>query len=181
MLFGKTKTAILRTILWPILLVLFVLSQAVYGAEHEVTRVHDGDTIKVMGDSGELTVRLVGIDAPERSKKKRNPGQPFSQEATKYLAKLVLNRSVEVKEYGVDRYGRILGIVVRRGTDINLEMLKMGFAEVYRGKPAKGFDPAPYIAAQREAIEQKRGIWIQGTEYVSPRDWRRKLGELRMF
>jgi len=117
--------------------------------------------------------RLVGIDAPEKSKKKRGTGQPFSQRTTKYLAGLVLNRSVEVKEYGVDRYGRILGIIVLEGKDINLEMLKMGFAEVYRGKHVKGFDTAPYIAAQEEAMERQRGMWIQGMEYVSPRDWRR--------
>lgn len=158
------------------LVVLLGLSQAVYGAGHEVTRVHDGDTLKVKGDSGELTIRLVGIDAPEKSKKKREPGQPFSQKAKEYLADLVLNRSVDVKEYGVDRYGRILGIIVLEGTNINLEMLKMGFAEVYRGKPVRGFDIAPYIAAQKEATERQRGMWVQGMEYVSPRDWRRGQG-----
>ena len=173
MLFDKTKTANPRTILFPILVVVLVLSQTVDGAGHQVTRVHDGDTLKVRGDSGEFTIRLVGIDAPEDSKKKREPGQPFSQKATEYLAGLVLNQSVDVKECGVDRYGRILGIVVLEGTDINQEMLKMGFAEVYRGKPVKGFDLAPYLDAEREAREAKKGIWGQGIEYVSPRDWRK--------
>ena len=73
----------------------------------------------------------------------------------------------------MDRYGRILDIIVLQGTDINLEMLKMGFAEVYRGKPVKGFDPAPYIAAQKEAMEKQKRMWVQGVEYVSPRDCRR--------
>jgi endonuclease YncB( thermonuclease family) len=154
--------------------VVLVLLQTAYGAEHEVTRVHDGDTIKVMGDSGELTIRLAGIDAPEKSKRKRESGQPFSQQATKYLAGLVLNKCVGVKECGVDRYGRILGIVVLGGKDINLAMVKMGFAEVYRGKPARGFDLAPYIAAQNEAMDKERGMWVQGLEYISPRDWRRR-------
>ena len=173
MLFDKTKTANLHTILFPILVVVLVLSQTVDGAGHQVTRVHDGDTLKVRGDSGEFTIRLVGIDAPEKSKKKREPGQPFSQKATEYLAGLVLNQSVDVKECGVDRYGRILGIVVLEGTDINQEMLKMGFAEAYRGKPVKGFDLAPYLDAEREAREAKKGMWVQGIEYVSPRDWRK--------
>jgi endonuclease YncB( thermonuclease family) len=62
------------------------------------------------------------------------------------------------------------------GTDMNLEMLKMGFAEVYRGKHVKGFDPTPYIAAHEEAADKKRGMWVQGMEYVSPRDWRRGEG-----
>ena len=37
----------------------------------------------------------------------------------------------------------------------------------------KGLDLAPYIAAEKEAMEKKRGMWVQGMEYVSPRDWRR--------
>lgn len=171
----RVATGLLKT-LFTILLFLLFVSQTVYGAGHEVTRVHDGDTIKVKGDSGELTIRLVGIDAPEKSKKKRGPGQRFSQEATKYLAGLVLNKPVAIREYGIDRYGRSLGVVVLQGRDINLEMLKVGFAEVYRGKPVKGFDPAPYAAAQKEAIEKKRGMWVQGVEYVSPRDWRSGQG-----
>jgi endonuclease YncB( thermonuclease family) len=173
LLFDISKTPYLRTILFPILVVVLVSLQTAYGAEHEVTRVHDGDTIKVKGDSGELTIRLVGIDAPEKSKKKREPGQPFSQKAKEYLADLVLNRPVDIREYGVDRYERMLGIVVLEGRDINLEMVKMGFAEVYRGKSAKGFDPVPYLYAEREAREAKKGMWVQGMEYVSPRDWRK--------
>jgi hypothetical protein len=41
------------------------------------------------------------------------PGQPFSQKSTKYLAGLVLNKSVLVKLYGTDRYGRTLGVVFK--------------------------------------------------------------------
>jgi endonuclease YncB( thermonuclease family) len=37
----------------------------------------DGYTIKVRGASGQMTVRLVGIDAPESSHKKREPGESF--------------------------------------------------------------------------------------------------------
>jgi micrococcal nuclease len=173
LLFDINKTPYLRTILFPILVVVLVLLQTAYGAEHEVTRVHDGDTIKVKGDSGELTIRLVGIDAPEKSKKKREPGQRFSQQSTKYLAGLVLNHYVDIKPYGYDRYGRILGLLVLGGKEINLEMVKMGFAEVYRGKSAKGFDPVPYLYAEREAREAKKGMWAQGDKYVSPREWRR--------
>ena len=124
-------------------------------------------------DSGELAIRLVGIDAPERPKKKMEPGQPFSQQATKYLAGVVLNQSVDVKECGLDRYGRIPGIIVLQGTDINLETLKVEFAELYRGKPVKGLDLGPYIVAQKEAMEKKRGMWVQGMESISPRDYRR--------
>lgn len=160
-----------------VLTALLVLSSAALAGEFKVTRVVDGDTIKVRGASGEMTIRLVGIDAPELSHKKREPGQPFSQQATKHLAGLVLNKTVDIKEYGHDRYGRILGVVFLSGKDINLEMIKAGLAEVYRGEPARGLDMAPYWKAEEKAKEGRMGMWVQGEKYVSPREWRRSHKE----
>jgi micrococcal nuclease len=142
-------------------------------AQFKVFRVTDGDTIKVRSSSGETTIILVGIDAPEVSHKKGEPGQPFSQQATKYLAGMVLNKRVDIREYGHDRYGRTLAVVFLDGKNGNLEMVKMGFAEVYRGEHAKGFDPSSYLEAERKARAERRGMWNQGDKYVSPSDWRR--------
>ena len=156
-----------------ILLSLLCLDIPGFGAEFKVCRVVDGDTIKVRSISGETNIRLVGIDAPELSHKKREPGQPFSQQATKYLAGLVLNKTVDIKEYGHDRYGRILGVVSLGEKNINLEMVDAGFAEVYRGNSAPGQDLAPYWKAEEQARAAKRGMWVQGSKYVSPREWRK--------
>jgi endonuclease YncB( thermonuclease family) len=41
--------------------------------------VTDGDTIQVRGGTVEKIIRLVGIDAPEVSHKKREPSQPYGQ------------------------------------------------------------------------------------------------------
>ena len=141
--------------------------------QFKVTRVTDGDTVKVTGNDVKMTIRLVGIDAPETSKKKNEPGQPFSRKSTKYLASLVLNKSVEVKSYGTDRYGRTLGVVFVDGKDMNLEMVKAGLAEVYRGKPADGLDLEPYWNAETEAKKTGIGIWALGNKYISPKEWRR--------
>ena len=156
------------------LLVALCLNPGFCSAEQfRVIRVVDGDTIKLRGASGEMTIRLVGIDAPEVSNKKREPGQPFSQQATKYLAGMVLNKTVDIKEYGHDRYGRILGVVSLGGKNINLEMVDAGFAEVYRGNPAPSQDLAPYWKAEEQARAAKRGMWVQGSKYLSPREWRK--------
>lgn len=56
---------------------------------------------------------------------------------------------------------------------VNLEMVKAGYAEVYRGAPAAGLDSAPYWKAEEEARAAKKGMWAQGDKYVSPREWRR--------
>ena len=158
-----------------IVVVVFMLavSSNSLAGQFKVTRVTDGDTVKVAGKGENITIRLVGIDAPETSKKKNQPGQPFSRKSTKYLANLVLNKSVAVKSYGTDRYGRILGVVFVGEKNVNLEIVIAGLAEVYRGKPAKGLDLKPYWDAEAEAKEADRGMWSLRDKYISPRRWRK--------
>lgn len=62
--------------------------------QFKIIRVSDGDTVKAQGYDIEIKVRLVGIDAPETSRKKHDPGQPYSQKSKEYLAALVLNKTV---------------------------------------------------------------------------------------
>jgi endonuclease YncB( thermonuclease family) len=156
-----------------IVLILLVLPAISFAGQFKVTRVVDGDTIKVSSNGETVTVRLVGIDAPETSKRKNEPGQPFSRKSTKYLASLVLSKSVTVKSYGTDRYGRTLGVVFVNGKNVNLEMVKVGLAEVYRGNPATGLDMDPYWKAEANAKIAGTGMWSFGEKYVSPREWRK--------
>jgi micrococcal nuclease len=144
--------------------------------EYQVSRVVDGDTIVVNKGTTKLTIRLVGIDAPEVSHAKNQPGQPFSQQSTKHLAALVLHKTVDIKSHGPDRYGRTLGEVFLDGNNINLEMVKSGLAEVYRGTPAKGQNMEPYWKAEEEARRAGKGMWVLGDKYVSPREWRKTHG-----
>jgi micrococcal nuclease len=152
---------------------LLVVSVNSLAGQFRVTRVTDGDTIKIIGNDVKMTIRLVGIDAPETSRKKNQPGQPFSRKSTNYLASLVLNKSVEVKSYGTDRYDRTLGVVFVEGINANLEMVKAGLSEVYRGRPAKGLDLELYWNAEAEAKKAGIGMWSLGDKYISPKDWRR--------
>ncbi len=85
----------------------------------------------------------------------------------------MLNNSVDVKGYGTDRYHRILGVVFVNGHNVNIEMIKAGLAEVYRGKPAKNLVLDPYWNAEMEAKKAKRGMWALGDKYISPKEWRK--------
>ena len=78
----------------------FILPTLSFAGEFKVTRVYDGDTIKAEGHDIEIKVRLVGIDAPETSRKKREPGQPYSQQSKKHLAGLVLKKLWILKAMG---------------------------------------------------------------------------------
>ena len=133
--------------------------------------VTDGDIIKVKSSGKTSIIRLVGIDAPETSKKKNEPGQPFSQKSTKHLASIVLNKSVEIKSYRNDRYGRTFGVVYMEGENVNMEMVEAGLADVYRVSPAKEFNNYPYWKAEKIACEAGRGMRSGG--YVSPWEWRK--------
>ena len=155
-------------------IVLFLLAVPVisFAGQFKCTRVYDGDTIKVSDNDTEIIIRLVGIDAPETSNKTQ-PEQPFSKWATKVLAELVLNKTVKIESCGIDRYGNTLGVVYIDGKNINLKMLKVGLAEVYKGDLPKDFNLKPYQWAEAKAKKAGRGMWILGDQYVSPREWRR--------
>jgi endonuclease YncB( thermonuclease family) len=166
----KARTKIL--ISFSVFILLFFAHTSL-SAQFLVTRVYDGDTLTVESEGYKFKVLLVGIDAPETYRKKNEPGQPFSNKAKIHLQKLVLNKTVELEGYGLDRYSRVLGVVYVDGINVNLEMVKEGLAEVYKGKPAPGFDNRPYWDAEQEARKNKLGMWSQGDKYISPKEWRK--------
>jgi micrococcal nuclease len=170
------KSRYIRRIILIASLTLLATAMVAHAGQYQVYRIVDGDTFIVKHGSVKITVRLVGIDAPENSNNKRRDGQPFSRQSTQHLAGLVLNKTVDVKSYGADRNGRTLGeVFLLDGKNVNIEMIKVGLAEVYRGKPASGLDMEPYWTAEGEAKAAKRGMWVQEDKYVSPREWRRTL------
>jgi endonuclease YncB( thermonuclease family) len=59
------------------------------------------------------------------------------------------------------------------GNNVNLEMVKAGLAEAYRGTPAPDQDIGPYWKTEEEVRKAGKGMWVQGNKYVSPREWRR--------
>ena len=133
-------------------ILIFALPLFSFAGQFKVTKVSDGDTVTAKGHDITIKIRLVGIDAPETSKGKRKPGQPYSQKAKKYLAGLVLNKTVDIKGYGLGPYNRILGVIYLDGKNINLEMVKAGLAEVYRGRAPHKFPLLPYWQAEKEIV-----------------------------
>ena len=99
--------------------ILLIFPALTAARQYKVFRVTDGDTIKVLNNRSAATIRLVGIDASKTSNKINEPGQGqlYSQKSTKHHASQVLNKSVEIKNYGDDRYGQIFGVVYLNGTN----------------------------------------------------------------
>ena len=152
--------------------IFLALPLSAFADQFRVVQVYDGDTIKVIEKGKEFTIRLVGIDAPEISKKKHLPGQPFCLKAKEHLSTLVLNKVVNIKFYGKDASGKSLGEIFAEKVNINIEMIHAGLAEVYKGMPAKNLEITTYRDAEKKAKEAVKGIWELRDQYFSPWDWR---------
>jgi endonuclease YncB( thermonuclease family) len=148
---------------------LFLNATLSFAGQCTVTLVTGGDAIQVIADSITTIVRLAGIDAPEVPRAK---GQPFSEDATQHLEELVLNKAVKIISYGSDRLGRTLAEVFVENRNVNIEMLKAGYAQVYRGNPIKGLDTKPYWEAEKEARIYRRGMWSLWDCY-RPQKWKK--------
>jgi endonuclease YncB( thermonuclease family) len=143
-----------------------------FAGQYKVTKVYDGNTIKVVGQGKTIRVRLVGIDAPEQ-------GQPYYTQSKKHLSDLVLNRFITLRDLGAGPYKRLLGEVFLGGMNINLEMLEAGLTEVYRGVIPKNLDLYPYLEAEQRARDTETGVWSLGKRYISPGLWRKARKRMR--
>lgn len=155
---------------------LLLIAATAYAAEFtgHVISVADGDTVTVSDTrSQHLRVRLAGIDAPER-------GQPFGKLSADNLSRLVRRQEVLIRWYKKDRYGRLVGVVIHRERDINLEQVRAGYAWWYRefaGEQNAG-DRIAYERAERNAKANALGLWA-GSEPIPPWDWRKQRVESR--
>ena len=143
------------------------------GIVFKAVRIYDGDSLKVSGAGLTLMVRLVGIDAPETGGRK-HPAQPFSRQAKEAFSRMITHTTFTLKSYGTGSYNRVLAELFAGGRNVNLELLRLGVAEVYQGKMPAGLDRAAYLDAQKEARQHQRGIWSLGSRYESPRLWRKR-------
>ena len=112
-------------------------------------------------------IRLQGIDAPERK-------QAFGKRSKEYLSDLVAGEPVVVDWSKRDWYKRIVGKIIYRGKDINLEMVKAGMAWWYRkyANEQNARDRVLYEAAEKDARESWRGLWVD-TQPMVPCIWRK--------
>lgn len=139
--------------------------------EGTVTKVSDGDTIKVTtDDKTDLKVRLYGIDCPEIAHGSKLPGQPMGNEATEYLSKLIMGKRIKVKILAIDKYHRTVGEVLFTTMNVNRELVVNGYAEVYYVKKA---DKAAYKMDEATAKKNKLGIWSL-SNYESPSVYRKR-------
>jgi len=147
----------------PLILVIFALlfiRTPSLAGQFKVTRVHDGETIRAEGYGIEIVVRLAGIEIPVASEQNH---QSLALEAKSYLADMILNKMIDIKGHGLDEINRVLGVITIQRMNVNLEMIKAGYAIVYRRDPPHPLYLLPYVKAEEAAKRSRKGIWATDT------------------
>lgn len=130
----------------------------------KVVKVVDGDTIEVeyLGENRKL--RYIGVDTPETVDPRR-PLQCFGKEASNENRYLVEGKTVSLEKdvSDTDKFGRLLRYVYIKLDDgttlfINDYLVREGFAQVNSFPPDIKYQER-FIAAQKEARENNRGLW----------------------
>lgn len=114
-----------------------------------VVGVTDGDTLRVLHAGRAETVRLQGVDAPEKR-------QAYGDRAKRFTADLTFDRTVTVRTTGRDRNGRLLGeVVLPDGRSLNQELVRAGYAWWFRR-----YSRDDRLARlEEEARTGRRGLW----------------------
>jgi len=132
---------------------------------YTVTRIIDGDTIKINDNNKIKTIRLIGIDTPETVQ----PGKPvqcFGSEASNKLKEVIGGRMVYLKsdqtQDDKDKYSRLLRYVYRDdGLFINKWMIENGYAYEFTYQIPYKYQNE-FKTAQNNAKINKLGLWQNG-------------------
>lgn len=126
-----------------------------------VVGVADGDTITILTKAKtQHRIRLAEIDAPESS-------MPYGRAAKKFLSDAIYRQTVSVHSQGIDRYGRLLGVVYQNKQNINMLMVSNGYAWAYR----QYLTDLAYCRAEAIARKARRGLWAE-PDPIPPWQWR---------
>jgi micrococcal nuclease len=132
-------------------------------AGDRVIGIKDGDTIELLRNGKPLTVRLFGVDTPEKT-------QDFGERARQYTSELAFGKNVRLIEHNKDRYGRTVGtIILPDGRSLNEELVRNGYAWHYKAYS----NDLTLANLEADARKFKRGLW-QAPNPVAPWDYRKE-------
>jgi endonuclease YncB( thermonuclease family) len=108
-----------------------------------ITRVIDGDTVGIQATwlpaplKPELSIRVFGVDTPEKGHRAACPSEAARGEAATAFTKAQINaatkRQIVLMEW--DKYGgRVLGDVLLNGVSLRQQLIANGFAREYYGE-----------------------------------------------
>lgn len=137
-------------------------ADAVLEGPYPVLRVVDGDTVKILREGEDVSVRLIGLDTPETVA----PDQPvecFGPEASGRTTELVDGASVWLERDAVsgdtDKYGRTLAYVwISPSAMLNEILVREGYAEEVTYAEGYRYQQR-FRDAERAAQAEGAGLW----------------------
>ena len=134
-----------KIILLLALLPLFGLAAEKQGVTYDVvlTRVIDGDTVAFQATwlpdplKKELSIRVYGVDTPEKSFRAKCPQEELRGQAATQFTKSVISKSTkrQIVLMDWDKYGgRVLGDVLLDGVSLRQLLIQNGYAREYYGE-----------------------------------------------
>jgi micrococcal nuclease len=133
------------------------------GKTGTVVKIIDGDTFDLLTkEKNTIRVRMNGIDCPERK-------QDFYKVSKDALADYIFKKEVRLVITGRDRNKRTIAIVFCNGENINLAMIRNGYAWHYKKYSAD----TNFAKAEKQARIDKKGLW-QMSNPVPPWKFRRR-------
>ncbi len=142
------------------IVVAFSISGIAEPVRGRVIHVADGDTLTVLWNGEPRVIRIQGIDAPET-------GQPFGAKAAWVLKALVLDRTVTLRPYEHDRYGRMIADVESGGRNVALALVEQGLAYHY----TRYSSDSALAVAEQKARQARVGLWSQASP-IPPWEYR---------
>lgn len=133
----------------------------------EIREVIDGDTFKMNIHGKEETIRLIGIDTPEKEGYRSNENNPYSIEAKQFTEqklresdRITLVHEPQTEQR--DRYDRLLSYVFleKNGKEemLNTTLLSEGYAIPKYLKDEYQY-ASTFMEAMKDAKEARRNIW----------------------
>ena len=163
---GLPRAGWARALPWLVLWALLTGPAAAAEFTGRVVGVTDGDTITVLHDHQSETVRLLGVDAPEKR-------QAYGDRARRFTAELAFDRTVTVRTGGRDRNGRLLGeVVLPDGRSLSQELVRAGYAWWFR----KYSQDVRLARLEEEARQDRRGLWADAAPQAP---WEYRIGGRR--
>lgn len=134
--------------------------------QYMVTKVVDGDTIKIREGTHTTTIRLIGVDTPETVDPRKSV-QCFGHEASDFMKSLVDGKSVSLQsdptQQRYDKYGRLLAYVyLPDGTLVNEKIIRSGYGYEYTYDVPYQYQKQ-FKEAQKLAESEGKGLWSSST------------------
>jgi len=137
----------------------------------KIVACHDGDTCKALHNSKKITLRLLGIDAPELAQEP----VALSKASRERLRALTVNKLCTLKIHGLDRYKRHLTEIHCSKNFVNKTLVEEGLAYAYPGLHQRGLDWAE--SAELEARKKQLGIFQGKALKQTPWEYRKNINK----